>query len=171
MKAIKKICYFSFFGLIFISISCCDFRIVRDINSFDNCFVQGFFKGIVHFDNFEEAIYYFDVRYIDKNEFENKNGLNVVYDVVRNKYFSFSLYVDLNDNRTYYNFRNLKYDSSLDDRLYKTYIDDNKSFIELWGDNDKILDNHEDVTIYSITIVDVLTFSIGSNEVYIDYRK
>ncbi len=171
MKAFKKICYFSFFGLIFVSISCCDFRIVRDINSFDNCFVQGFYKGIVYFDNFEKGKYCFDVKYIEKNEFENKNGLNVVYDVVRDKYFSLLLYIDLNDNRTYYDFYNLKYDSSLDDRRYKTYIDDNETFIELRGDNDKILDNHEDVTIYSITIVDVLTFSIGSNEVYIDYRK
>ncbi len=157
--------------MIFVSISCCDFRIVRDINSFDHCFIQEFYKGIVYFDNFEKGDYFFDIKYINKDEFEIKNGLNVVYDVVKDKYLSFSLYIDLNDNRTYYNFNNLKYDSTLDEKHYKAYIDDNDNLFELWSSSDKVLDNHEELPIYTIKIKSSLDIHINSHESNTDYRK
>ncbi len=89
-----------------------------------NYFVEGEFFGVNEYN--KEEKFYFTVLEISKNEYENAQGINVVNDIYKKKYYSLKLYyvVNQSDEKNYITFLNLKdYGSPI------TYKDDNHNII------------------------------------------
>ncbi len=73
-----------------------------------NYFVEGEFSGY-NLHKIEE-VYYLTVTEISKSEYESSQGINVVHDIFKKKYFSLELYyvVDQSNEKNFLTFSNLK---------------------------------------------------------------
>ena len=92
------------------------------VNHRNNFFVEGEFVGVNSYN--EEEEFYFTVKSISKDEYEESDGINVFFDDFKKEYFSLELYYIFDSNKTYLEFKNLKsYGTPL------RYEDDNKNYI------------------------------------------
>ncbi len=112
-----------------------------------NYFVNGEFSGINEYDTNET--FYFTVSEITKNEYEKSQGINVVNDVYKKKYYSLSLYFleEHNDEKNYITFLNLKdYGSPI------RYTDDNSYNIQPYCRDSKYGFDIEKQAVYCISM-------------------
>ena len=98
----KKTWKIALFIVLMIPLSSC-FNTNRRINYF----ISGFFIGYNENNNTQTC--YFNVEEITKNSFQEANGVNVIHDLVSNKFYSLEFYViDHESNQYTIDFINLK---------------------------------------------------------------
>lgn len=101
-REMKKIWKIALFIVLMIPLSSC-FNTNRRINYF----IPGCFIGYNEYNNTQTC--YFNVEEITKNSFQEANGVNVIHDLVSNKFYSLEFYViDHESNQYTIDFINLK---------------------------------------------------------------
>ena len=85
-REMKKIWKIALFIVLMIPLSSC-FNTNRRINYF----IPGCFIGYNEYNNTQTC--YFNVEEITKNSFQEANGVNVIHDLVSNKFYSLEFYV------------------------------------------------------------------------------
>lgn len=119
----KKIWKIALFIVLMIPLSSC-FNTNRRINYF----IPGCFIGYNEYNNTQTC--YFNVEEITKNSFQEANGVNVIHDLVSNKFYSLEFYViDHESNQYTIDFINLKdaYNGAKGTPI--AYKDDNQNWI------------------------------------------
>lgn len=158
MTKIFRLClsFFAFFPL-------CNCFSCTKISHRNNYFLEGLFSG-VNMKN-EDMMCYLKVDEISQDEYEAANGINVVNDLVKFKYYSLDFYTTINDEEeVHYGFVNLRdwYNGATGTPI--KYVDDNGSNIYPAITDDKYAHKNYIIHFYNEHKVEIILCSLKQME-------